>query len=120
MGYSGSREGSAMPWKEVRVLEQRMEFITAYQQGHWPLVSLCRAFGISRKTGYKFLERYAAAGVAGLADRSRAPRHHPNAMAPQRPSWWLLAAPIRAGARASCWCMWPAAILRSAGPRRAA
>src|SRR4029450_6160135 len=41
------------------------------------MAALCRRFGVSRKSGYKWLGRYREEGVAGLADRSRAPRHHP-------------------------------------------
>ena len=41
---------------------------------------LCRRYGISRKTGYKLLARYAAEGPAGLLDRSRAPHHQPHGM----------------------------------------
>ena len=42
---------------------------------------VCEALGVSRKTGYKWLARYERAGLPGLADRSRAPKQHPNAMA---------------------------------------
>ena len=41
------------------------------------MAALCRRFGVSRKSGYKWLGRYREDGVAGLADRSRAPCHHP-------------------------------------------
>ncbi len=40
------------------------------------MTALCEEFGISRKTGYKWLERYRERGVAGLEERSRAPRAH--------------------------------------------
>src|SRR5262249_47805056 len=41
---------------------------------------VCRDFGISRKTGYKWLRRYQSLGPSGLEERSRAPHSHPNAM----------------------------------------
>lgn len=63
-----------MPWKETCVIEERMKFVTAWKQGGWSMTDLCGEFGISRKTGYKILERYEADGVDGLKDRSRAPR----------------------------------------------
>ncbi|MDE0538730.1 MAG: helix-turn-helix domain-containing protein [Rhodospirillales bacterium] len=44
---------------------------------------LCAAYGISRKTGYKWLARYRAHGPAGLEDLSRAPRRHGRSMAPE-------------------------------------
>jgi transposase InsO family protein len=45
------------------------------------VAALCRRFEISRRHGYKWIERWRAEGLAGLADRSRAPLHHPQAVA---------------------------------------
>lgn len=45
------------------------------------MAELSRWFGVTRKTGYKWLERYEAAGWEGLLDLSRAPHEHPNAVA---------------------------------------
>ena len=61
-----------MPWKETRVQEERLKFVAAYLDGEWSMAEVCRAFGISRKTGYKLVQRFAAEGVTGLVDRSRA------------------------------------------------
>jgi transposase InsO family protein len=47
----------------------------------WSVGQLATAFGVSRKTGYKWLERYRRFGQVGLTDRSRAPHRHPNAIA---------------------------------------
>jgi len=44
---------------------------------------ICERFGISRKTGYKWLERYQQSGAGGLQDRSSAPARHGRAMAPE-------------------------------------
>jgi putative transposase len=62
-----------MPWQETCVMDQRIGFIVACLAGEESVAVLCRHFGISRKTGHKWLARYRADGVAGLADRSRAP-----------------------------------------------
>jgi len=64
-----------MPWKETCVLDERVAFIVAWKQGG-SMTSLCEAHGISRKTGYKWVERYEAGGWDALADASRAP-HEP-------------------------------------------
>ena len=72
-----------MGWKETRVHDERMKFILEVEAGERPLAEICRAYGISRKTGYKWIERYELEGVAGLADRSRAPHHRPNAISEQ-------------------------------------
>lgn len=71
-----------MPWKETHVEEERMRFVAACldEDGDWTMNELCEAFGISRKTGYKWQERHAAFGLDGLKDRSRAPRTCPNAV----------------------------------------
>jgi putative transposase len=44
---------------------------------------LCRRYGVSRKTGYKWLGRFRADGVEGLLERPRAPLRHPQAMTPE-------------------------------------
>ena len=64
-----------MPWKEVSVMEERMRFVSLAQSGRFEMKKLCEEFGISRKSGYKWVERYQEQGSEGLKDRSRAPRH---------------------------------------------
>jgi transposase InsO family protein len=67
-----------MPWLETDVRDQRLQFVVAVRRGHARIAGLCRAFGISRQTGYKWLRREAAAGsLAALNDRSRRPHHSP-------------------------------------------
>lgn len=67
-----------MPWMETRVTEQRMKFVVEYELGEESMAQLCRKYGIARKTGYKWWVRWQVEGAGGLADRSRAPRRHPN------------------------------------------
>ncbi|HEX7758959.1 MAG TPA: IS481 family transposase [Caulobacteraceae bacterium] len=55
------------------VVDQRLSFVLAAEAGEEPVTWLCEQRGISRKTGYKWLARYRAGGVAALLDRSRAP-----------------------------------------------
>ena len=71
-----------MPWKETQVMEERLKFIAAYLEGEWTMSELCRAYGVSRPTGYEVIARYQAHGLDGVRDRSRAAQHHPNQMAP--------------------------------------
>jgi len=61
-----------MPWKESSVMEERMRFVIRLKDGE-SMASLCREFGISRKTGYKILDRCEQCGVEGLSDRARRP-----------------------------------------------
>jgi putative transposase len=69
-----------MPWEESSTLSERLSFIGDYERGEAGLAELCRWYGISRKTGYKWVARYEAEGPSGLEGRSRAPHHHPNAV----------------------------------------
>ena len=67
-----------MPWDERTRMDQRVRFIGALSSCAYTMTELCRAFGISRKTGYKWAERYGQEGVDGLKDRSRAPKSCPH------------------------------------------
>ncbi len=49
-----------------------------YGSGEYGVVDLARRYGVSRKTVYKWVERYEEEGRKGLEERSRAPRSHPN------------------------------------------
>jgi len=62
-----------MVWKEICVMDERMRFVTACLDGTESVSALSRLYGISRKTGYKWLDRYRRDGPSGLEDRSRAP-----------------------------------------------
>ena len=66
-----------MPWNDVTTMELRREFVSLAAQRTMPFAHLCARFNISRKTGYKWLARYAATGEDGLADQPRRPHHSP-------------------------------------------
>jgi transposase InsO family protein len=59
-------------------MSERAKFIFALQDGVFSMTELCRRFGISRKTGYKWRRRFEDGGLPALADRSRAPHHCPH------------------------------------------
>jgi transposase InsO family protein len=65
-----------MPWNETCQMDERTQFIARVLAGEDEMTALCREYGISRKTGYKWLRRYRAAGAAGLRERSHAPLRH--------------------------------------------
>jgi putative transposase len=67
-----------MPWKVSGVLKERVRFVTEWESQDWSLAELCRDYGITRSTGYKWLARYELSGLAALEDESRAARVHPN------------------------------------------
>jgi putative transposase len=66
-----------MPWRECNVMDERVKFVVRLLKGE-KMAVLCREFDISRKTGYKILERYEDTGLKGLTDRSRRPYRHAN------------------------------------------
>jgi transposase InsO family protein len=66
---------------ETMPVEQRTQFIDDVHEGFYTMTELCARYGISRKTGYKWLERFTEEGRRGLADRSRAPHSCPHRIA---------------------------------------
>lgn len=87
-----------MPWQETSPVDQRERFIQDHLLDLYTMVELCARYGVSRKTGYKWLDRFDEAGRQGLGDRSRAPHRCPHritsevaavicAARRQHPSW---------------------------------
>ena len=62
-------------------MDQRLQFITDHQRGLYAMTELCARHGVSRKTGYKWLARYADEGARGLAERSHVPHRCPHRIA---------------------------------------
>ncbi len=67
-----------MPWLETSSVEQRERFIADERLDLYTRTELCARYGISRKTGYKWLDRFDEDGRRGLRDRSHAPHHCPH------------------------------------------
>ena len=67
-----------MPWKQVDMKILRQEFTALARHEDVNFSALCARFGISRKTGYKWLKRLQTEGLTGLADRSRRPATMPS------------------------------------------
>ena len=63
-----------MPWKESRAVDQRLQFLAEYQTKETTIIDLCRQFGISRPTAYKWIKRYEELGSEGLLELSRRPK----------------------------------------------
>ena len=71
-----------MPWKDTSPMAQRTQLIADYLRDTLAVTELCQLYGVSRKTAYKWIDRYLRQGPAGLDERSRRPRHSPNETAP--------------------------------------
>jgi len=66
-----------MPFREVSVMDQKREFVVFAAAEGVNFRELCRRFGVSPTTGYKWLNRHRREGLAGLEERSRRPRSCP-------------------------------------------
>ena len=66
-----------MPWTETDVVDQRTEFVLRAIRGVEPFGRLCKEFGITRRTGYKWKERFFTDGLSGLGNQSRRPARSP-------------------------------------------
>src|SRR5262249_16987270 len=81
---------ATMPWKATRVMDQPLLFIAEYLKGDHTVTELCEAFGISRKTGHKFIDRFEELGPDGRKDMPRTPHSRPHAVTPEVKSLLLL------------------------------
>ena len=68
-----------MPWEERSLMDVRLRFVQDVHRPGWSVAEVCRRYQVSRKTGYKWLERYGKAGPGGLVDRSHRPYSCPHA-----------------------------------------
>src|SRR5438874_10716635 len=83
MGNTFPLSGEAwMPWKECSVMDERLRFVAQLLDCE-AMSEVCRAFGISRKTGYKIFGRYKEHGLEALTDRSRRPVRYANQLPAQ-------------------------------------
>lgn len=87
-----------MPWSQTSPMDQRTQFIADYLRGTLSVTELCELYRVSRKTGYKFIDRYLRQGPAGLEERSRRPHESPNRTAEE-----IVAALLEARRRHPTW-----------------
>ena len=67
-----------MPWRKTAPMDQRTQFIADHLRETQTITELCDRYGVSRKTGYKWIDRYLRLGPAGLEEHSRRPHRAPN------------------------------------------
>lgn len=68
-----------MPWSHTSPMDQRTQFIADFLRETLSITELCDLYEVSRKTGYKWIDRYLRQGPAGLVELSRRPACSPNA-----------------------------------------
>src|SRR2546430_17440919 len=109
-----------MPWEERLLMDVRLRFVQDIHRPGWSVAEVCRRYQVSRKTGYKWLERYEQVGPAGLVDRSPRPHSCPHATpAPIVQQILALQRRYRWGARKARWLLArrvPAGRAAAAGP----
>lgn len=66
-----------MPWRDATPMNQRTQFIADHLRDVLSITELCALYGIARKTGYKWIDRYLRHGPAGLEEHSRRPQRAP-------------------------------------------
>jgi putative transposase len=71
-----------MPWKETCAMEEKVQMISDLLKREHNITEIGEHYQVSRKTVYKWLERFHAEGIEALQDGSRAPHRHPNATPP--------------------------------------
>jgi putative transposase len=76
-------EDLPMSWKETCPMTERMLFVSELLAGERTMSELCRRYGVSRKTGYKWLERFSEGGPTALGDRSHARHGQAQATSPE-------------------------------------
>lgn len=90
--------GPPLPWKETCPVDERLRFISLVNESEETFAALCEQFGISRKTGYKWVARYEASGPRGLEARGPIAHTFPHAtptsvldalleLRKERPTW---------------------------------
>lgn len=67
---------------ETNAVDERMRFAHDFLTGQWSMTELCERYGVTRPTGYKWMERHRAGGASALEDRSRAPHRSPHRTEP--------------------------------------
>lgn len=72
-----------MPWKETCVMDEKIKFIGDWTRKEHSITDLSEMYSVSRKTIYKWIERYQTWGLEGLNDRSSAPLTRPRATSPE-------------------------------------
>lgn len=96
--WARTRLEVVVPWRTPDLMDTRKEFIRHALSGRFPITELCVAFGVSEKTGHKWISRFRKEGDSGLADRSHVPRTVPHrvplelrseitALRQQHPTW---------------------------------
>src|SRR5271168_1250534 len=74
-----------MPWARTDVGNERVKFVIRASSGKEQMTALCREFGISRPTGYRWRRRFQQAGsVTAAVERSRRPVHSPWQTVPEK------------------------------------
>jgi putative transposase len=87
-----------MAWRDVDPMDERIRFVLRATHEEVSFAGLCRQFGISRKTGYKWVGRYRRYGLGGVHELSRRPLR-----SPKRTAEWIEKLIVRERGRRRTW-----------------
>jgi transposase len=71
--FGFTHDDAFVPWKEIRTVDQRLQFLSSYQKEEMSVTDLCHQYRTSRPTAYKWIKRYDELGPEGLLDLKRKP-----------------------------------------------
>ncbi len=71
--FGPKHDDACMPWRESRIVDQRLQFLSSYPKEEMSVTDLCHEYGVSRPTAYKWIKRYNELGPEGLLDQARKP-----------------------------------------------
>src|SRR3974377_1222349 len=80
--FGTASQEESVPWKTTSPMSLRLEFVHAVLAHRRSIRDACRGFGISERTGHKWLARFAHEGEAGLVDRPHTPHTCAHQLAP--------------------------------------
>ena len=72
-----------MAWKEIRPMDQKVQLIGDWLKQEYTIKKLSQIYEVSRKTIYKWIDRYEEGGLTALEELTSAPHNHPNATPPE-------------------------------------
>jgi Helix-turn-helix domain len=81
LSFGLTHDDAVCPWKESCIVDQRLQFLSSYQKEEMSVSDFCREFGVSRPTGYRWINRYKESGPEGLLNLSSKPHSCSHAIA---------------------------------------
>jgi hypothetical protein len=69
--FGPTHDDACIPWRESRIVDQRLQFLSSNQKEEMSVTDLCHEYGVSRPTAYKWIKSHNELGPEGLLDQAR-------------------------------------------------